>query len=206
MVGPHPLLAATERLRLRLLDERDWALYQELYTDPRAMRLIAEPLDPETVTASFASTLRANRQPPIFPDPAKLQAQLLGWSTLEPFQALPWTLRSAPMQGLRVVAETTDDARVVAVYGVERWDHTGAQWEMGVMAPARMHGRGYAVEGMLALVDCLFEAGAARILLRCRVENLAACRVARRMGFQGRQVETDNGRVMLWARLAGASC
>jgi RimJ/RimL family protein N-acetyltransferase len=103
---------------------------------------------------------------------------------------------------LRVVAETADSGEAVAIYGLERWDASGAQWEMGVMAPAQTHGRGYAVEGMLALVERLFAAGAARILLRCRAENLSACRVARRMGFLGREVESDDGRVMLWVRLA----
>jgi RimJ/RimL family protein N-acetyltransferase len=198
----HPLATETERLRLRLLDQRDRNVYCGLYTDPRAMRLITTPLDADTVSASFASALRANRRPPVFPAPGNSSGPAPGWSEQTPFKALPWQRRQGPIQSLRVVGETIDGTDVVAIYGLERWDESGAQWEMGVMAPVQAHGRGYAVEGMLALVERLFEAGAARILLRCRAENLAACRVARRMGFQGREVESDDGRVMLWVRFA----
>lgn len=47
----------TERLVMRLLDEQDKKLYCFLYTDPRTMRQIGEPLSPEQAEKAFRVTL-----------------------------------------------------------------------------------------------------------------------------------------------------
>lgn len=193
------LLQPTSRLCLRLLGPEDRSLYRSLYTDAAAMRLIATPLSPEAAEADFERALRANRLPPTLPSRTLSEKPYSQASSA--FAGLPWNRRSTPQHGLRVVAETPGSAQVVALFGLERWDHEGTEWEMGVMAPRHTHGRGYAVEGMSALADRLLEAGAGRVLLRCSPANLSACRVARRMGFRGEVAESPDGPVMLWARL-----
>ena len=49
---------STARLRMRPLDERDAALYCELYSTPALMRNIAPPLTPEAAARSFAVACR----------------------------------------------------------------------------------------------------------------------------------------------------
>lgn len=50
----------TPRLRLRLLDLRDVALYRALYTCPRVMANIAAPLAPAEADRAFAAAVRHN--------------------------------------------------------------------------------------------------------------------------------------------------
>lgn len=191
-------LPSTPRLRLRWLSVEDQSFYCDLYTDPAAMRLIAPPLDPASAEADFRRALRASKSAPTFP-PAS-HGETPAQAPAHPFDDLPWSNGASPQQSLRAVAVWRDTSEAVALYGLDRWDRTGALWEMGVMAPRLAQGRGYAVEGMSALVDWLFLHSAQRVLLRCRPDNLAACRVARRMGFRGQVADSSEGPVMLWER------
>lgn len=193
-------LPNTPRLRLRWLSAEDQSFYCNLYTDPVGMRLIAPPQDPASAEADFRRALRASASAPNFPPPIPTETPTQ--VPADPFEDLPWTDGASPQHSMRAVAVRQDTSEAVALYGLERWDRTGALWEMGVMAPRLAQGRGYAVEGMAALADWLFLHPVERVLLRCRPDNLAACRVARRMGFQGRVAESSEGPVMLWARVA----
>ena len=51
---------STRRLRARLVDERDRALYRALYSDPGVMAHVGTTLDPDAVDALFAKVCRAN--------------------------------------------------------------------------------------------------------------------------------------------------
>ncbi|GIU41389.1 hypothetical protein TUM4438_05440 [Shewanella sairae] len=53
----------TERLSMRLLDERDKDLYAQIYTDEKIMRKISAPLSVEKAQKSFAIALKKNAQP-----------------------------------------------------------------------------------------------------------------------------------------------
>ncbi|HSR65221.1 MAG TPA: GNAT family N-acetyltransferase, partial [Xanthomonadaceae bacterium] len=50
----------TPRLRLRLLDGRDQALFCHLYTDPAVMRRILPPLSADAAAAGFGRACRHN--------------------------------------------------------------------------------------------------------------------------------------------------
>lgn len=51
---------STRRLRARLVDERDRALYRALYSDAGVMAHVGTTLDPDAVDALFAKVCRAN--------------------------------------------------------------------------------------------------------------------------------------------------
>lgn len=53
----------TDRLRLRLMDARDAALYRELYADAGVMAAIGPPLPSEVADAAFERVCRHNRCP-----------------------------------------------------------------------------------------------------------------------------------------------
>lgn len=188
----------TKRLRLRLLGGEHEGFYCSLYTDPLAMRLIGPTLSRDAALADFRRAVRANGQAPKFPQRGLEPA--ISDHERDPFGNLPWETSPHPQHGHRVVAEATDTGAVVALYGLQRWDEHGFDWEMGVMAPRVAHGKGYAVEGMSALADQLLSNNVARVLLRCRPDNYPARRVARQMGFIEKPVESATGAVILWAR------
>ena len=190
-------LSHTRRLTLRLLASEHESEYIALYRDPRVMRKIGEPLSEATAREHFTWALRANQYPP------RIRSSLRKFS--DPFESLPWDRRQLPFQSLRVAAEVRESGRLAAIYSADRWDPDGSQWEMGVIAPSQAQGHGLAVEGMRALADQLQRLGVSRLLLRCKADNLAACRVARLMGFTGKTAETELGAVMLWSRLAVAA-
>ncbi len=50
----------TDLLRLRLLEDDDLGLYRSLYTCPRVMAQIGEPLAPDAATRAFAAAVRQN--------------------------------------------------------------------------------------------------------------------------------------------------
>lgn len=52
----------THRLRLRLLDDSDLDLYRSLYTCPRVMAQIAEPLAEDAAQRAFAAVVAHNRR------------------------------------------------------------------------------------------------------------------------------------------------
>jgi RimJ/RimL family protein N-acetyltransferase len=53
---------STARLDLRLLDERDAALYARLYTCPRVMAQIGPPLDAVAAERAFTAAVAHNRR------------------------------------------------------------------------------------------------------------------------------------------------
>ncbi|WP_028766356.1 GNAT family N-acetyltransferase [Shewanella fidelis] len=53
----------TERLSMRLLDERDKDLYCSLYTDPVVMKNISQPLSPAKAEKCFHTTLKLTQKP-----------------------------------------------------------------------------------------------------------------------------------------------
>ncbi|PMG76862.1 hypothetical protein BCU84_12490 [Shewanella sp. 10N.286.51.B7] len=54
----------TERLSIRLLEEKDIDLYVSLYTDPKIMRFIAEPLTKSKAKSSFFTAIKLNNEAP----------------------------------------------------------------------------------------------------------------------------------------------
>jgi len=54
------IVLATPRLRLRLLEARDEAVFRHLYTDPDVMRRILPPLSADAAAQSFARACRHN--------------------------------------------------------------------------------------------------------------------------------------------------
>jgi RimJ/RimL family protein N-acetyltransferase len=52
----------TERVRLRLADAGDEALFHELYTDPETMRFIGPPLSAEQAASSFEKIVARQRE------------------------------------------------------------------------------------------------------------------------------------------------
>lgn len=54
----------TERLSIRLLEEKDIDLYVSLYTDPKIMRFIAEPFTEHKAKSSFFTAIKLNSETP----------------------------------------------------------------------------------------------------------------------------------------------
>lgn len=194
------LLAPTARLRLRWLEERDEADFCALYTCPRTMREIGEPLAPDEARRRFVARLRMQQQTletPILitPDAAPANGKPLDW---------PWDAPGIerPSLGVRVVAEPLDESGFAVLLAVDCWGEDVSQWELGVMAPRGRQGRGFPVESMSALTERLLESGVTRVVLRCSARNLAARRVARQAGFAGQEASRPEGPQIYWNRTA----
>lgn len=61
-VSAHATDLESPRVHLRLLDERDEALYVGIYTDAALMAQVGAPMDEEQAIQAFARTCRLNRE------------------------------------------------------------------------------------------------------------------------------------------------
>lgn len=208
---PHAahLLGPSARLQLRLLGAGDADFYCGLYQDAEVMHWIGVPLSTAQARQSFHAALTQGRRAADAGHSSHTAASRVdpaGKAAVAQVADARWPQGSAglPVQSLRLVAEVADCRRAVALFGVERRDWAGQEWELGVMLPFPQRGQGYATEGIAALVARLFARGAQRLLLRGAVGNTGLQRLARRLGFTATNVTAQGGGQCWWLRIPAA--
>lgn len=118
----------TKRLRLRPIDEGDQALYRQLYTDPRVMRHIAEPMTAETATRSFGAACRQQSW------------MKQRWILVDRANPVP---AGIGILGLFVDPETTDGASAeIGVMLLEAWQGRGFAAEAIMAMTGHVFGAG----------------------------------------------------------------
>ncbi len=194
------LLSQTERLRLRYLEERDVEDFCGLYCCPRSMQQIGEPLDMAEARRRFHARLDMQQRTLATTFASDDGSGAADDNRSDP--VWPWDRPGAvqPVLGVRIVAETLDEGRFAALFGVDCWDTEGNDWELGVMTASSCRGHGYGLEGLRRLTETMLSRGAQRVMMRCRASNCQMSRIARVVGFSSCQVEHSDSLILRWVR------
>jgi RimJ/RimL family protein N-acetyltransferase len=145
----------TQRLRLRLFEDRDLAMLHEMQSDPDLVRYVPyEPRSLEQVRASLDERLSS---PPMDGD----------------------------RQVLRLVAERLNDGEFVGELTLMLQSVADRQGEFGFILRRSQQGQGFASEGARALLRLGFEwLGLHRMIGQCDPANTASANLMRKLGMR----------------------
>jgi RimJ/RimL family protein N-acetyltransferase len=118
-------------------------------------------------------------------------ARWMPWAnpTPEPAATERWCREAASKfisrEGIHYVIRLKDDAQIIGVCGMHRFDWKGPMIEIGYWLRTSHCGRGYMTEAVGRLVQMAFDdLGASRVEIRCDDSNQRSGRVAERLGFK----------------------
>ncbi|OOG64731.1 hypothetical protein B0E46_04785 [Rhodanobacter sp. B04] len=143
----------TRRMRLRLLNSNDEALFCSLYTDPSVMRFIGPLLSARQAASRF--------------------------------QWIVAGMRQLPASWLYLVMSEKESGQSLGICGVPQFSASATRFEVGLVLTSGARSRGYAREGLAALMERLFSLSSVdEIQAKFFAENQAARQLVVALGFR----------------------